>query len=117
MDKVRSNSDPNYGLNALTEEYVNLVEAGIVDPAKVSRTALENAASIASLLLTTECLIADLPEKGAPQHLPAAIQAEICIKREAAAQPLFLYFFFRNCLRDSFFFRLRALITILLTGL
>lgn len=66
VDKVRSNSDPNYGLNALTEEYVNLVEAGIVDPAKVSRTALENAASIASLLLTTECLIADLPEKEPP---------------------------------------------------
>ena len=66
VDKVRSNSDPNYGLNALTEEYVNLVEAGIVDPAKVSRTALENAASIASLLLTTECLIADLREKAPP---------------------------------------------------
>ena len=46
------------------------MEAGIVDPAKVSRTALENAASIASLLLTTECLIADLPEKEQPA--PAA---------------------------------------------
>lgn len=70
VDKVRSNSDPSYGLNAATEEYVNLVEAGIVDPAKVSRTALENAASIASLLLTTECLIADLPEKEQPAPGP-----------------------------------------------
>jgi chaperonin GroEL len=70
VDKVRNNPDPNFGLNAVTEQYVNLVEAGIVDPAKVSRTALENAASIASLLLTTECLIADLPEKDQPAPGP-----------------------------------------------
>ncbi len=55
-----------FGFNARTEEYENLVEAGVVDPAKVSRTALENGASIASLLLTTEALIAELPEKPAP---------------------------------------------------
>ncbi|MYF90947.1 MAG: chaperonin GroEL [Gemmatimonadetes bacterium] len=55
-----------FGFNARTEEYEDLVEAGVVDPAKVSRTALENGASIASLLLTTEALIAELPEKPAP---------------------------------------------------
>ena len=51
------------GLNALTEEYVDLVKAGIVDPVKVTRSALENAASIASLILTTEGLVAEKPEK------------------------------------------------------
>jgi chaperonin GroEL len=51
-----------FGLNALTEEYEDLVQAGVVDPAKVSRTALENGASIASLLLTTEALVAEIPE-------------------------------------------------------
>ena len=55
-----------FGFNARTEKYEDLVEAGVVDPAKVSRTALENGASIASLLLTTEALIAELPEKPAP---------------------------------------------------
>ena len=54
------------GFNARTEVYEDLVKAGVVDPAKVSRTALENGASIASLLLTTEALIAELPEKPAP---------------------------------------------------
>ena len=54
------------GFNARTEAYEDLVKAGVVDPAKVSRTALENGASIASLLLTTEALIAEIPEKAAP---------------------------------------------------
>ena len=54
------------GLNALTGEIVDLVKAGVIDPAKVTRSALQNAASIASLLLTTECLVADKPEKSAP---------------------------------------------------
>jgi chaperonin GroEL len=51
------------GLNAATGEYVDLVKAGIIDPAKVTRAALQNAASIAALVLTTECLVADKPEK------------------------------------------------------
>ena len=55
-----------FGFNARTEEYEDLRQSGVVDPAKVSRTALENGASIASLLLTTEALIAELPEKAAP---------------------------------------------------
>jgi chaperonin GroEL len=56
----------NEGYNVATGEYEDLVKAGIVDPKKVTRTALQNAASIAGLLLTTECLITDLPEKDKP---------------------------------------------------
>ena len=55
-----------YGYNVATGEYVDMIAAGIIDPAKVTRSALQNAASIAGLLLTTECMIADLPEKEAP---------------------------------------------------
>ena len=54
------------GFNALSGEYVNMIQAGIVDPAKVTRSALQNAASIAAMLLTTECLVADIPEKEKP---------------------------------------------------
>ncbi len=57
------NLDPGQGLNALTEQYANMVKEGIVDPLKVTRSALQNAASIASMLLTTEALIAEIPEK------------------------------------------------------
>lgn len=60
-------SGKGIGFNALTEEYINMIEAGIVDPAKVTRSALQNAASIAAMVLTTETLVADKPEKeGAP---------------------------------------------------
>jgi chaperonin GroEL len=52
-----------FGFNALTEAYEDLVKAGVIDPAKVSRTALENASSIAGLLLTTEALVAEIPEE------------------------------------------------------
>ncbi|GMA86447.1 hypothetical protein GCM10025868_16970 [Angustibacter aerolatus] len=55
-----------HGLNAATGEYVDLLAAGIIDPAKVTRSALQNAASIAALFLTTEAVIADKPEKAAP---------------------------------------------------
>ncbi|MDF3044402.1 MAG: groL [Ornithinibacter sp.] len=61
-----SNLNHGHGLNAATGEYVNLIEAGIIDPAKVTRSALQNAASIAALFLTTEAVIADKPEKAAP---------------------------------------------------
>jgi chaperonin GroEL len=54
----------NTGFNAATGEFEDLLKAGVIDPAKVTRAALQNAASIASLLLTTECLIADKPEEG-----------------------------------------------------
>jgi chaperonin GroEL len=64
-EKVR-NSEIGWGLNAATGEYVDLVASGIIDPAKVTRSALQNAASIAALFLTTEAVIADKPEKNAP---------------------------------------------------
>ncbi|MGY2127204.1 chaperonin GroEL [Blastococcus sp. SYSU DS0617] len=64
-EKVR-NSETGHGLNAATGEYVDLIKAGIIDPAKVTRSALQNAASIAALFLTTEAVIADKPEKNAP---------------------------------------------------
>ena len=54
------------GLNALTGEFEDLLKAGVIDPAKVTRSALQNAASIAALFLTTEAVIADKPEKNAP---------------------------------------------------
>ncbi|MBY8974494.1 chaperonin GroEL [Rhodobacteraceae bacterium NNCM2] len=64
--KVVENSDVNFGFNAQTEEYGNLMEMGVIDPAKVVRTALEDAASVAGLLITTEAMVADKPEpKGA----------------------------------------------------
>jgi len=65
-DKLKTMGKANYGFNAQTEEYVDMIEAGIVDPAKVTRSALENAASIAAMVLTTESLVADEPEKAAP---------------------------------------------------
>ena len=64
-EKVR-NLPTGHGLNAATGEYVDLLEAGINDPVKVTRSALQNAASIAGLFLTTEAVIADKPEKAAP---------------------------------------------------
>ena len=64
--KVRESSDKNFGFNAQTEEYGDMFKFGVIDPAKVVRTALEDAASVASLLITTEAMIADRPEpKGA----------------------------------------------------
>ncbi|MFI5531426.1 chaperonin GroEL [Kitasatospora sp. NPDC096147] len=64
VEKVR-NLESGWGLNAATNEYVDLIAAGIIDPAKVTRSALQNAASIAALFLTTEAVIADKPEKAA----------------------------------------------------
>ncbi len=63
LEKVRESSDPNFGYNAATEQYEDLIAAGVIDPTKVTRTALQNAASIASLMLTTEAMICDYPEK------------------------------------------------------
>jgi chaperonin GroEL len=66
VDKVINNTNPSFGFNALTEVYEDLILAGVIDPAKVSRCALQNAASVASLMLTTETLIADKPKKDMP---------------------------------------------------
>jgi chaperonin GroEL len=65
--KVLESKEPFFGYNAATSTYENLVKAGVIDPTKVTRTALQNAASIAGLLLTTEALIVEIPEpKAAP---------------------------------------------------
>ncbi|PWU00793.1 MAG: chaperonin GroEL [Terriglobia bacterium] len=63
VGKVRDAGDPNFGFNAMTDTYEDLVKAGVIDPTKVTRTALQNAASIASLMLTTEAMVAEIPEK------------------------------------------------------
>src|ERR1700691_807540 len=62
VEKVRENNDPHFGLNAATGVYEDLIAAGVIDPTKVTRTALQNAASIASLMLTTEAMISEIPE-------------------------------------------------------
>jgi chaperonin GroEL len=62
IGKIRDNKDTSYGYNAQTSEFVDLVKAGVIDPTKVTRTALQNAGSIAALMLTTEALIAEIPE-------------------------------------------------------
>jgi chaperonin GroEL len=65
VEKVRESNNSNFGFNAATETYEDLVGAGVIDPTKVTRTALQNAASIASLMLTTEAMVAEIPEKKA----------------------------------------------------
>jgi len=75
VEKVKD-QQPGIGFNAATEEWVNMIEAGIVDPAKVTRSALQNAASIAAMLLTTETIVADKPEKemgGMPGGMPGGM--------------------------------------------
>jgi len=62
-EKVRNNTNPNFGFDAQTETFGDLVDAGVIDPTKVTRCALQNAASIASLMLTTEALVCEIPEK------------------------------------------------------
>ena len=66
-DKIAHASEENLGFNAATGEYVDMLEAGIIDPLKVARVALQNATSVASLLLTTEATVSDIPEPAAPQ--------------------------------------------------
>jgi chaperonin GroEL len=63
VERIKSQNDPNFGFNASTEQYEDLVKAGVIDPTKVTRTALQNAASIASLMLTTEALICGIVEE------------------------------------------------------
>ena len=65
VEKVRSGKD-GFGFNAQTEEYEDLVKAGVIDPTKVVRTALQNAASIAGLMLTTEAVVVEIPEETPP---------------------------------------------------
>ena len=60
---MKESKEAHYGYNAATDKYEDLVKAGVIDPTKVVRTALQNASSVASLLLTTDALVSDLPEK------------------------------------------------------
>ena len=64
--KIRESDDVTFGFNAQTEEYGDMFKFGVIDPAKVTRTALEDAGSIAGLLITTEAMVADKPQKDAP---------------------------------------------------
>ncbi len=70
LDKVENSENPSFGFDAAREEYCDMIKAGIVDPTKVCRSALENAASISAMVLTTESLVADIPEP--PAAAPAA---------------------------------------------
>jgi chaperonin GroEL len=71
IEKVRANDDPNFGFNAATGAYEDLVKSGVIDPTKVTRSALQHAASISALMLTTEAMICEIPEKKAAAGPPA----------------------------------------------
>ncbi len=75
VERVRNEKNENIGFNAATETYEDLVKAGVIDPAKVTRTALQNAASIAGLMLTTEAMVSELPEdeKGGGSGMPGGM--------------------------------------------
>jgi chaperonin GroEL len=70
VGKIQENDDPSFGFNAQTEQFVNMIEAGIIDPTKVVRTALQDAASVAGLLITTEAMVAELPKKDSAPAMP-----------------------------------------------
>jgi len=71
VEKVKENKDINYGYDAYAEKFVDMMEAGIIDPTKVTRTALQNAASVAGLMLTTEVLVAEIPEEEKKPPMPS----------------------------------------------
>jgi chaperonin GroEL len=76
VDKVKNSDKPNFGFDAQKEEYVDMLSAGIIDPTKVTRSALQNASSVASLMLTTEVMITDMPEEkggGMPGGMPGGM--------------------------------------------
>ena len=70
VGKVLANKSASYGFDAQKEEYIDMLSAGIVDPAKVVRVALQDAASIAGLLITTEAMVAEIPKKEAAPAMP-----------------------------------------------
>jgi chaperonin GroEL len=71
VEKVKTNKDKTFGFNAQTGDYEDLVAAGVIDPTKVTRTALQNAASVASMLLTTECVVVEKKEEEKAPPMPA----------------------------------------------
>ena len=75
IEKIRANKDNHFGFNAQTAVYEDLVKSGVIDPTKVTRSALQNASSISALMLTTEAMICEIPEKksapmGGGEHGP-----------------------------------------------
>jgi chaperonin GroEL len=70
IEKLKAESNPNMGYDAKTDQYKDMIEAGIIDPVKVVRSALQNASSIAGLMLTTEALVAEIPEKKGDMQMP-----------------------------------------------
>jgi chaperonin GroEL len=78
VEQVRAHANPNYGYNAATDTFEDLIKSGVIDPAKVTRSALQNAASIASLMLTTEAMVAEIPDKtpAVSSGLPGGIGAD-----------------------------------------
>jgi chaperonin GroEL len=81
VEKVKENKDINYGYDAYAEKFVDMMEAGIIDPTKVTRTALQNAASVAGLMLTTEVLVAEIPEEEKKPPMPSMLQEQL-LKKE-----------------------------------
>ena len=78
LHRVDEATQRNFGYNAATREYGDMLEMGVIDPAKVTRLALQNAASIASLVLTTDCMIAEAPKtKGAPESVGGGFNPEM----------------------------------------
>jgi chaperonin GroEL len=73
VERVRSDKNDSFGFNAQTEQFEDLVKAGVIDPAKVTRTALQNAASIAGLMLTTEAMVAEIPEEDKAPSMPGGM--------------------------------------------
>jgi chaperonin GroEL len=69
VNNVKNSTSPTYGYDALANKYCDMIESGIIDPTKVTRSALQNAASVAAMLLTTESLVADIPAPAAPQPM------------------------------------------------
>ena len=76
IDKIVNSGKVNYGFDAYNENYTDMIDAGIVDPTKVTRSALENAASVAAMVLTTESLVADKKEDAAAANAAAAATAQ-----------------------------------------
>jgi chaperonin GroEL len=73
VERIRSEKGDNFGFNAQTEEFEDLVKAGVIDPTKVTRTALQNASSIAGLMLTTEAMVSELPEDEKGPAMPGGM--------------------------------------------
>jgi chaperonin GroEL len=66
VEKILNNPNENYGYDAMNDKYVDMIETGIIDPTKVIRTALQDAAGVASLLATTECVVTEIPKEDPP---------------------------------------------------